>query len=175
MPALLAGRAVYGEDAPEWMRRWLQPYQTVFLRCTQGHERTIDNTSWDYHPQQRRSYPVCIDCKRQRGGHQPRRPEVQTGKATLRAIVRACYPDLCVPRGELPVLARIAGITVGYARAVLLMLGGRSGPNLRCPDGHVLSGDNLIVKRKPDGGFERRCRTCKREYDRTWDREVRSG
>ena len=32
-----------------------------------------------------------------------------------------------------------------------------------CPAGHPYAGDNLYVRRHPDGRTERRCRTCRRE------------
>ena len=42
-----------------------------------------------------------------------------------------------------------------------------------CLRGHPLSGDNLVVRRKKTGGFERVCLTCKRMFGRRYMRRRR--
>lgn len=35
-----------------------------------------------------------------------------------------------------------------------------------CPKGHAYAGDNLVIKKKKNGGFQRECRICKNETNR---------
>jgi hypothetical protein len=99
----------------------------------------------------------------------------QPGADTVDHIIeRMLRPDLVWDLDNARMAHRSCNSRRGAMRAIEHGRLGNAAPREYCVAGlHRMEGDNVVTKKNGKGPPSRRCKTCKRDYDRQWQQRSR--